>query len=261
MKILNSIQMQCVFTGNTCKMVVKNFLSTFRVPYYNMGLGRKISAAGKLFIVVAVASMLTSCTKDIVEGNGSVVTAERTVSNFSGVDVSGANKVFVSYAPQITVTLKGYSNLVSHYKTEVNDGKLHLHYDNNVAVRNDNLQVYITIPSFDALSLSGSCSINATGEFESMPSLSVSTSGNGKISIEKLSTDAYTVSSSGNSDITTLGVEAKTARVEISGSSAVTLSVQSKLDVHISGNGKVSYKGDPSEVNTDISGNGEVIKL
>ena len=253
--------MQCVFTGNTCKMVVKNFLSTFRVPYYNMGLGRKISVAGKLFIVVAVASMLTSCTKDIVEGNGSVVTAERTVSNFSGVDVSGANKVFVSYAPQITVTLKGYSNLVSHYKTEVNDGKLHLHYDNDVAVRNDNLEVYITMPSFNALSLSGSCSINATGDFENTPSLSVSTSGNGKISIEKLSTDAYTVSSSGNSDITTLGVEAKTARVEISGSSAVTLSVQSKLDVHISGNGKVSYKGDPSEVNTDISGNGEVIKL
>ncbi|HEX5155171.1 MAG TPA: DUF2807 domain-containing protein [Parafilimonas sp.] len=260
MKILNSIQKQCVCTGNACKVVVKNFLSTFRVPYY-ISSGKKINVAGKLFAIVVIVSMFTSCTKDIVEGNGSVVTAERTVSNFSGVDVSGANKVFVSYAPQITVTLKGYSNLVSHYKTEVNSGTLHLHYDNDVAVRNDNLQVYITMPSFNTFNLSGSCSINATGGFESTSSLSVSTSGNGNINIEKLSTGAYTVSSSGNSEITTLGVEAKTAKVEISGSSAVSLSVQNKLDVHISGNGKVSYKGDPTEINTDISGNGEVIKL
>jgi hypothetical protein len=261
MKILNSIQKQCVFTGNACKVVVKNFLSTFRASYYNRGSGRKISVAGQLFAVVAVASMFTSCTKDIVKGNGSVVTSERVVSSFSGIDVSGANKVFVSYAPQVTVTLKAYSNLVPHYKTEVKDGKLYLHYENDVAVRNDNLQVYITMPSFNALSLSGSCSINATGDFGTTSSLSVSTSGNGNIGIEKIKADAYTVSSSGNSDITTLGVEAKTAKIEISGSSAVTLSVQNKLDVHISGNGKVSYKGDPTEINTDISGNGEVIKL
>jgi len=263
MKILNSIQMQCgyVFTSNACKGLVKRFLLTFRAPYYDINLQRKINAMRKLFAVIAVVSMLTSCSKDVVEGNGSQVTSERTVSDFSGIDVAGANNVFVSYAPQVTVTLKGYSNLISHYKTEVKDGKLYLHYDNDVNVRNDNMQVYVTMPSFNALGLSGSCSINATGEFESTPALSVATSGNGNINIEKLNTDTYKVASSGSSEITTLGVEAKTAKIEISGSSAVTLSVQNKLDVHISGSGKVSYKGDPSEINTDISGSGKVIKL
>jgi len=250
-----------VFTGNTCKAIFKNSRSAFAASYDDLSSQRKIHATGKLFVAIAVASMFASCSKDVIEGNGSVITSERTASNFSGIEVSGANKVFITYALQSTVTLKGYSNLISHYKTEVKDGKLYLHYDNDVNVRNDNMQVYITMPSFNALALSGSCSIKATGDFENTPALSVSTSGNGNISIEKLSADAYTIASSGNSEITTLGVEAKTAKIEISGSSAVTLSVKNKLDVHISGSGKVSYKGDPAEINTDISGSGKVIKL
>ena len=210
---------------------------------------------------IAVVSMFTSCSKDIIHGDGSIITSARTVSNFSGIDVSGANNVFISYAPAVSVSVKGYDNLVSHYKTEVKDGKIYLHYNENTNVRNDNIQVYITMPYFDALSLSGSCSIKATGSFDNTDKLSVSTSGNGDISIEDISVDLYTISSSGNSNISTLGVKAKNAAIEISGSSTVTLSVQDKLDVHISGSGTVSYKGDPAAINTDISGSGKLIKL
>jgi hypothetical protein len=49
--------------------------------------------------------------------------------------------------------------------------------------------------------------------------------------------------------------------VELSGNGTITLSVQDKLDMHISGNGKVSYKGEPGEITTDISGSGTVVKL
>jgi len=213
------------------------------------------------FAAIVVVSMFASCNKYVIHGEGSLVTSERTVSNFSGIDISGSNNVFISYAPEASVSVKGYDNLVSHYKTEMKDGKLYLHYDESTIITNDNIQVYITMPSFDALSLSGSCSITATGSFDNTDALSVSTSGNGEINIEDISADRYTIHSSGNSNINTLGAKAKTATVEISGSSTVTLSVQDKLDVHISGSGKVSYKGEPAEINTDISGSGKVIKL
>lgn len=213
------------------------------------------------FTAIAVLLIFASCSKDVIRGDGSIITSERTVSNFSGIDVSGANNVFISYAPEVSVSVKGYDNLVAHYKTEVKDGKLYLHYDEHAVVKHDNIQVYITMPYFDALSLSGSCVINATGSFNNTDELSVSTSGNGDINIEDISADLYTIHSSGSSNISTLGVKAKTATVEVSGSSTVTLSVQDKLDVHISGSGKVSYKGEPEEINTDISGSGNVIKL
>ena len=75
--------------------------------------------------------MFASCSKDVVHGDGSIVTSERTVSNFSGIDISGANNVYISYAPEVSVSVKGYDNLVSHYVTEVRDNKLYLHYNDN----------------------------------------------------------------------------------------------------------------------------------
>jgi hypothetical protein len=247
-----------VFARN---MVVKNSLLTFKAFYDHLILPTKFNAMRKLFAVIAVATAFASCSKDVIKGTGSVVTSKRTVSDFSGVDVAGANNVFISYAPEITVTLKGYSNLVSHYQAEVKEGKLYLHYDNDVNVKNDNMQVYITMPSFNALSLSGSCSINATGSFDNTDKLSVFTSGDGNINIGDISTNMYSINSSGNSNISTVGVKAKTSDIEISGSSEVSLSVSDKLDVKISGDGKVYYQGEPATINTDISGSGKIIKL
>ena len=117
------------------------------------------------------------------------------------------------------------------------------------------------MPGFNALNMSGSSSIKATGNFEDTDNLSISTSGNAGISIDKMNSNSYTVQSSGNSNIATLGVKTKTAKVEISGNGETSLSVTDKLEVHISGNGKVSYKGDPTEVVTNISGNGKLVKL
>ena len=240
--------------------VVKNSGLTFSAQDRRLFL-HKLNAMRNLFAAIAVVSMFASCSKDVIQGDGSVVTSERTVSNFSGIEVSGANNVYITYAPTISVSVNGYENLVSHYVTEVRDGKLHLHYDDDVNVKNDNIQVHITMPSFDDLELSGSCSINAAGSFNNTNELDISTSGNGNINIEDISVNEYNIESSGSSNVSTLGVKAKTASVEISGSSMVTLSVQDKLDVHISGSGTVSYDGEPSAVNSDISGSGKVIKL
>jgi len=250
-----------VFTANAGNEIVKADGLTFRVQGKNLLLQHKINIMRKIFATIIVASIFASCSKDVVHGDGSIVTSERTVSNFTGINIAGANNVYISYAPEVSVSVKGYDNLVSHYVTEVNDGKLYLHYDDNINVKNDNIQVYITMPSFDALSLSGTCNINATGSYDNTGNLFVETSGDGDVNIEDISADAYTIHSSGSSNIATLGVKAKTATVEISGSSTVTLSVQDKLDVHISGSGNVSYKGEPADLNTEISGSGNVIKL
>lgn len=240
--------------------VVKTIGLTFSKQGYAFSL-QKINVMRKILTLAAVVSVFASCSKDVVHGDGNVITSERTLSNFSGVEVSGANNVYISYAPTVSVSVNGYENLVSHYITEVREGELHLHFDNDVSVKNDNVQVFITMPSFNDLELSGSSSITATGTFNPVNELEISTSGDGDINIEDITVNEYEVNSSGNSTLSTLGVKAKTADVEISGSSTVTLSVENKLDVQISGSGTVSYKGEPGTVNSNISGSGKVIKL
>ncbi|MGN6615937.1 MAG: GIN domain-containing protein [Ilyomonas sp.] len=215
----------------------------------------------RIFAFFVIVFLAASCSKDVVRGSGDIITAERNTDNFSGLNTSGSAKIYINYAPEISVKVKGYSNLVSEYITEVKNNTLYLHYRNNLNVKNDNIEVYITMPGFNALNMSGSSSIKATGNFEDTDNLSISTSGNAGISIDKMNSNSYTVQSSGNSNIATLGVKTKTAKVEISGNGETSLSVTDKLEVHISGNGKVSYKGDPTEVVTNISGNGKLVKL
>lgn len=215
----------------------------------------------KLFAIAVLIGVFASCKKDVVHGSGSVVTEERSTGNFSAVSTSGSAKVYISYAPEITVKVKGYQNLVSAYTTEVSNNTLQLHYKEDVNVQNDNIEVYITMPGFNALTSNGSSPITATGAFNDVENLSISTSGNAGISIDNMNVDHYNINISGNSNIATLGVMSNNAVVDLSGNGTVTLSVKDKLDVHISGNGKVSYKGDPADVITDIQGSGTVVKL
>lgn len=213
------------------------------------------------FWAILLISFISSCKKDLIRGSGSITTTTRNTESFSGIDVSGSGRVFISYGPEISVSLKGYSNLIPHYVTDVSNGVIHLHYDDNTNVTNDNLEVYLTMPTFTSINISGSADIKATGDFEDNNSLFISSSGNGTINISTLTTNNYTIRSSGNSEINTLNVSCNGADIDVSGSSTISLSVSEKLNVRISGSGKVSYKGDPLEVTSDISGSGSLEKL
>src|SRR6188768_3639746 len=127
------------FVSN-CKMAVKNSGLTFNAQGRRLIL-QKINAMRKLFAVIAASTIFLSCNKTVIHGEGNVVSAERNVSYFSGIEISGSNNIFISYAPEVSVSISGYDNLVSHYVTEVRDDKLSLHYDENTNVRNDNVQV------------------------------------------------------------------------------------------------------------------------
>lgn len=203
---------------------------------------------------------MAGCNKSIITGSGTVAEEIRNTATFNGLNVSGNVKVHVSAGPEISVKLKGYSNLLPEFVTEVKSNNLYLHYRDGVSVRNDNLEVFVTMPVLANIDLSGSSVIDAAGSFDAVEALRIASSGNGKVSIDHVAAESYTVSTSGNADVSTLGVTAEAAMIEISGNATVSLSVTEKLNVNISGNGTVSYKGDP-EIVSSISGNGKIIKL
>ncbi len=216
----------------------------------------------KLLVAFSVLIFLfASCKKDVIRGNGETVTIERTVPSFTGIDASGDGIITITYAPATSVQLKGYSNLIPHYVTEVKNGVLYVHYEDKVVVKNNQLSVLVTMPSFNSLTLSGDCSVDAKGAFDSTAQLSLSTSGNAKVNIEQMNTAFYNLLVSGNGDVSALGLNAASAKLEISGNGNASLSVRDKLEVNISGNGKVSYKGNPADVITNISGHGTLEKL
>ena len=85
-------------------------------------------------------------------------------------------------------------------------------------------------------------------------------SGSGKIQAEGTSKEVK-ASISGSGKVMASNLETDKCTVRISGSGDVEINVKSDLDATISGSGSVSYKGNPSHMNSHASGSGKVRKM
>ncbi len=215
----------------------------------------------KHIYILSLASVVlfASCTKDEISGSGHIGSEGRHVSNFTSVQVTGATNVIINQGSQFTVEVNGYSNLLPYFETQVVNGALQLRYKNYMHVRNDNVQVLITMPVLSGIAISGSGNIQAYGNFRESSSIEARISGSGNIIIVQGATDYFYSSISGSGNIHAYGIQSKKAEVNSSGSGNVELSCSDELMVRISGSGDVYYNGAPV-ISAQITGSGNVIR-
>jgi len=107
-------------------------------------------------------------------------------------------------------------------------------------------------------SISGSGKVNAqvsvTGKAD------VSISGSGKM-VASGTANEIKARISGSGKVLAANLEVSKCNVHISGSGDVEINVKDALDANISGSGSVSYKGNPSQLNSHASGSGHVRKM
>jgi hypothetical protein len=85
-------------------------------------------------------------------------------------------------------------------------------------------------------------------------------SGSGKIQASGTAREVKT-SISGSGKVLAANLETNKCEVRISGSGDVEINVKDDLDANISGSGSVTYKGNPSHVNSHASGSGHIRKM
>lgn len=210
-----------------------------------------------LFAVVAIT--FTSCSKDRVTGSGTVKTEDRQINGFTRVNTQGSTSVFITQGETFEVSVKAYENLIPYLETNVVNGTLEIRYKDNINVRNDNSEVYITMPALSGTYINGSADITTTGTFTGT-SLEASISGSGNLIFANGVYDNLKYTSSGSGNLEAFGVTLKHANISIAGSGNAETTATESLTVSIAGSGTVYYKGDPEEVNSEISGSGKVIK-
>lgn len=211
----------------------------------------------KLFLLAGLLALF-SCNKERVTGSGATSTENRNVSNFVKLDLSGSTKAYITKGNQFSVQLKGYSNLLPYFETEVNGNTLQLHFRDGVSVRNNNVEVYVTMPELTELRGSGATTANIKGGFNS-DVLSVDVSGSGNVQIEDGTTNQFIQTVSGSGILKAFGLTADKAVINVSGSGTSEVTVASQLKVNISGSAVVYYKGTPA-VESNISGSGKLIQ-
>lgn len=163
----------------------------------------------------------------------------RDVAGFTKVGFSLSGNLYINLGSEFKVVLEGDDSALEDIITEVSGDKLVIKKKSWRINLKDKVNVYITMPEIEDLSVSGS------GKAEIM---------------DALRADDLNLSVSGSGNILTSGVSAKIMKCRISGSGNINLGSGGEVsgaDLSISGSG--SYRGEDAkigEMDISISGSG-----
>lgn len=223
----------------------------------------------------------------------------RTVSSFHSISFGIPGTLYLKQGDVQSLQLEGDQDDLDDIETEVVNGQLRIKMEKqhwfNWNFRHD-VDVYITVPNLDAVSLGGSGKIVGNSRIKSdNMRLSVSGSGNMELDVTadrlkldvsgsgrmNLSLDAGNVDQhisgsggitlrgntkdasldiSGSGRLNASGFDVETYDISISGSGKADISVRDAITASISGSGSVYYRGSPDKVISRVSGSGKVKK-
>ncbi len=227
-------------------------------------------------LLIAMIFVSQSCFHPYrIEGNCNVVTVNRSIGEFTGVDSHGSLDVRLINDSVCFVEIEGESNLIPYVDTDISNGILQIEVQGwRNLDPNYPLIIYVHAPSINHVELSGSGSIVSDSLSASHMDIRLSGSGDIHLKLQASSVDAKISGSgdinlegaaaladfriSGSGDIYAYSFPVNECIADISGSGSMYVNVSSLLDVVISGSGNVHYYGNPA-VNVHVFGSGQVI--
>jgi hypothetical protein len=225
-----------------------------------------IFAAGLIF--------LSSC--NVITGNGNIRTENRNTGNFQAVKTSGSIDIEITNGSAYSVSVEDDDNVLPYIVTEMSNGTLNIHYQDATSINNDHAKVYITAPSLDKLSSSGSADIiikdplknaqgiemnvsgsgSIKGEVDA-PSVSVDITGSGNVDLKGRTKD-FECTVTGSGDVNCGGLQSENTTVKIMGSGNAHVFASVHLSASSFGSGDIYYGGNPSNPEIHTTGSGSV---
>ena len=211
-----------------------------------------------------------------LRGNGIIETETRDLQYYNGVVSEGAFEVFYIMDTIYSVELKTDENLIPYIRTRVSGNTLIVDNGTRKCLRSEYpIQIFVHAPEISLMSLAGSGMISADYIYTDALILQIEGSGVidmkdlDVIDLEALVTGSgdvdlwgraknaiYTITGSGT--ISAQNLRAHNCIAEISGSGTIYCYSEEKIHAIISGSGSIFYLGNPSEVNTNVTGSGVV---
>ncbi|MCW0481533.1 head GIN domain-containing protein [Gaoshiqia sediminis] len=218
-------------------------------------------------------------------GFQSVQAAEeiREVAAFSEISLRIPGKLYLEQGSKQSVEIVAKQSTLDEIITEVKGRELIIRFKSKNYLWKDfetgKIEIFITVPEIDGLSVSGSGDIINDGEINSRI-LNLAVSGSGDILLNDLKAERLKVAISGSGDVELAG-SGKTedlsvaisgsgnykgadfacddVNVRIAGSGSAYVHADRVLNVRVAGSGDVKYKGNP-QIDQSVVGSGRVIQ-
>ncbi|MCB0689717.1 MAG: DUF2807 domain-containing protein [Saprospiraceae bacterium] len=232
----------------------------------------------KYVVVTLLMISWQSCVLDDVfdceHGRGEVIEETFDIDEVNAIHLRMDATIYLTQGDERSVTISAQPNIIDEIDFRVRNRELVI--DNDRCLRNYHpIEIYITLPDINELSVSGSGSIISQNQWF-VNDIQLSISGSGKIDLE-LDADDVLARVSGSGDMYLVGqvddlsfsvsgsgslhgfdLEAQNADINVSGSGNVEVTVINRMEVRISGSGDVYYRGTP-DIDSRISGSGKII--
>ena len=232
-------------------------------------------------ILLGTIVLLNSCMWNghRIKGNGNVVTENKQVGDFTGVELHASFDVFLSEGSATSIKIEAEENIIPHIEMHVLNGVLNIETEDNIWLSTRKpVKIYITSPGYSNIQVSSSGTITGQTKITNATKLGIGVSGSGDL---KLDVDAPEIESnvsgsgemslsgetkkfngdvSGSGNINAMNLKSEESDLQVSGSGNIDVYASVKLDANVSGSGNVRYKGD-AQVTKNTSGSGEVKKV
>lgn len=229
----------------------------------------------KVFILILGIVLFTSC--DCIEGDGPIVSEQRNIDGFDGIEVEASVNVFVSKSNQFNVEVRAQQNILDILRTRVRGRTLVIEFDEMCVMNTRSIDVYISMPELSEIQIDGSGDVESEDVFGA-DEVYFGISGSGSIDMEILASsvevsvngsgnvylsgeaDYFISSIRGSGDIRANRLKAERAKVKIGGSGSTYIYVLDELDAHISGSGSIHYGGRPT-IDSRVNGSGRLRRI
>ncbi len=211
-----------------------------------------------LFSLAAFVLIISSCTKDVIRGGGSISTRTMNLPAFSAIESYYDISAHIIYGTEQEVSVTGYDNLLNILDFKVENGVLKMMYDKDYEnIRNGNIVATIKIPMINKATIHGSQNVsisNFTGN-----NVYAKIHGSGMIEVNNSTYQSAFLDIYGSGDIDAQTLQTKEAETNIHGSGNISVAVSDHMKASIYGSGNVYYWGNPV-IETEQHGSGRVIK-
>lgn len=224
----------------------------------------------RIAIAFIVAVFLSSCGFDInigdfgtgKPGNGHVVKETRKVTDdFTEVSVSEGLAVYVTQGDQYKIEVEGDENIIDLIATDIKQGKLRIHAEENIGRATKN--VYVSLPKISSLKASSGSQLRTTAPVKEN-ALEIDGSSGALLDID-LAAKALEIDASSGANLTVSGqtdhadvdvssggninakeLQAKTCIADASSGGNVKIKVSESLTADATSGGNISYSGEPN---------------
>ena len=213
----------------------------------------------------------------VIVGSGNLTTRNFDLSDFTEIEARSGFQLELVQSSTFSIEVTADDNVMDYINVGKSGNTLKIGPQWNRSFRSVTLRAEITMPDLSEIKLSGGSRASISG-FSSSHDLSVGLSGGSRVTGDITAGDAYfklsggsqvnlqgtaedlDINGSGGSQLELKAFSVNNADINLSGGGRATINVNGTLDVNLSGGSHVTYIGEPTSIDTNLSGDSTVSK-